>query len=147
MLQRHKGGRGRHLCPCVCNYQEVNVQPTIDFGKGSNWDDEEVCPVKWLLCGISCRWLILCALYSLLPDFGNSLGCISLGCSQLHSDSLFKKKNKKLTKQKTTHTMVCRCIQHNCSGSQQNLINCLASLGLLKDFKCSHMEIHHVPCR
>lgn len=26
----------RGLCVCVCNYEEVNVQPTIDFGKGSH---------------------------------------------------------------------------------------------------------------
>lgn len=26
----------RHLCSCVYNCEEVNVQPAIDFGKGSH---------------------------------------------------------------------------------------------------------------
>lgn len=46
------------LSVSVCNFEEMNVQPAIDFGKGSYQDDEEVCPVKWLLCEISCRRLI-----------------------------------------------------------------------------------------
>lgn len=37
MLQRDQEKRGICICVhvCVLNYGEVNVQPTIDFGKGS----------------------------------------------------------------------------------------------------------------
>lgn len=116
----------RHLCSCVWNYEEVNVQPTIDFGKGSRWDDEEVCPVKWLLCEISCRRQIRHSLYSLLPVLQNSLGCI--GCTQLHSYFL-------LTKTHQCLIMICWCIYHDHFSWKQNHINCFETCFSLSSLK------------
>lgn len=48
----------------VC-FEEVKVLPGIDFGKVSHLDDEEVCPVKWLLCEITCcRLISLCSIFT-----------------------------------------------------------------------------------
>ena len=141
-----KREKEKHLCSCVSKLWRSECSANYWFWKkkASHWDDEEACPVKWLLCEISCRWLIPWILYSLLPVLQNSLGLHPpLGCAKLHSDPpSFKEHSWCLN-------MICRRSLRDCSGSRLDCINCfflnLFILAMCEIWREIYLEIHQIP--